>query len=522
MSDKYSILETVKHCVYSYSMWDYFTNIAYEVTANSPASKVYKVNFKNENLTLIRYVVKTTFANKSFDIPILVYLSKNMPYEAPELYLERVQDTGVNPKNTDIDQETNKISTPSLINWNSRMSLSSVLNEVTGSFNKNFPIYKMTKNQQNLNDSTSTSNSSFNKSMNSSINSTYNPTNTFGTSYNYNNYNSSFNQAPLNNFSNSNNMNNPAPQVNYNTMGKVDGNAYSNFYKNIANRPPHQNTIYQSLYNNSNINNQNPYSQSTLNYQGFNNNPNTTSNVNYNMNNSTYPVPNNFSNQNYQMNYNNNLNNIHNNTSNFYNQPINNSHIGGQNFSSQINTNQSNFVMNNGLQNVNLNIDPKKIEEEAKQTIIQEIKNQILVKLREENEKNKQIENKLNNYRFEFNNEQEKLKKFLSDKDSKTSKIKDAIFALQSETQTQQMELSKIHDRLNNIQSLYSLIYVQKPELLRIIASEATCEELLASVKKAFQKQILTFDECVRNIRMLTREILKIRFYREKIMLRNK
>jgi hypothetical protein len=529
MSDKYTILETVKQCNYSNSMWDYFTNIAYEVTLSSSSSKVYKVNFKNENITLIRYVVKTTFSGKSFDIPILIYLSKNMPYEAPELYLERVQDTGVNPKNTDIDQTTNKISTPSLINWNSRMSLSSVLNEVTSSFNKNFPIYKMTKNQQNLNNSVSTSNSSFNNSMNSSINSNYNPpTNNFGTPYNYNNYNNNLNQVPQNNFSNSYNMNtnNPAPQVNYNTMGKVDGGAYSKFSNNIANRPPHQNTIYQSLFNNSNINN-NPYNQSGFNFQGQNNIPNNTYNYNMNnmnnMNNSTYQVPNNFSNQNFNINNNLNSNPNIGNTS-FYNQPINNSQFSGQNFSNQVNQNMSNTVnnINPGLQNVNLNIDPKKIEEEAKQTLIQEIKSRILLKLKEENEKNKQIENKLNNYRQEFNNEQEKLKNFMLSKDNKTSKIRDVIYALESETQAMQMELSKTNDRMNNLQSIYSYINIQRPELLRIIAAEATCEELLATVKKAFQKEILTFDESVRNIRILTREILKMRFYREKIMQRKR
>ena len=180
------------------------------------------------------------------------------------------------------------------------------------------------------------------------------------------------------------------------------------------------------------------------------------------------------------------------------------------------------YYFNLGLQNVNLNVDPKKIEEEAKQILILEIKNQVETKLREEMKRNKQMEEKLKNYKNEFANQNEKLQNFLTSKDKKVSDAKNSINMVDSETQKNQMELSKANDRMLGASSFESFINIEKPQVLKIIAVEATIEEMLAVIRRALEKNILTFDETVRAVRTLTREILKVRFYRDKVIQRKK
>ena len=119
MSNKYAILELVMQTCYPINMRDYIINIAHEITVLHPLTKVLKVNYKNDWIILLKLSISTQFKGKSYTIPVIIYLSKAMPYEAPEVYLERQPDTAVNPKNTDIDLNTNRILTKSLINWNS-------------------------------------------------------------------------------------------------------------------------------------------------------------------------------------------------------------------------------------------------------------------------------------------------------------------------------------------------------------------------------------------------------------------
>lgn len=499
MSIKYGIVETVLQCSYPFNMRDYIANVIIELTAASPSAKVLKVSYKNENIVLVKYNAKTTFKNRIYEIPILIYMMKNMPYEAPEVYLERSSDTGVNPKNIDIDQRTNRIMTKSLVNWTSYTNLSTVLTEITNSFNANFPIYKLTN--TNMNNS-GLSNTEQNYNMNTSgmynyqqpISSSYVPQN----EYNYNtmnknnmtNYNPSYQPESYSNvyknpsYSNVNTYSNP-------NTNKVNPSptSYSNFLNNLStNKPPAKNTIYQNLYADNISKSYNQPSQNV----GHNNYSNIYSN---------YNQPQNFSNTFGDGGNVNNYNNYGNNYSNT-----------NSNTSSNTNT-FSNFIGSSDY-----NLDGKKEEAEIKMILIDEIKASLESKIKEEMKRNKQTEDKLKNYKNEFGAQIEKYKKHLDRKEEIVNAFDSFMTNSEKEIQETQIYLAKMRDRMVDATNFESHMIISNTVLLRLLAIEATMEDFFSIIRKALEKGVLNFSETSKIMRTLTREAFKIKAYREKIM----
>ena len=62
-----------------------------------------------------------------------------------------------------------------------------------------------------------------------------------------------------------------------------------------------------------------------------------------------------------------------------------------------------------------------------------------------------------------------------------------------------------------------TFIQAQNLNLIRICSIEATIEDILLVLKKGFEKGVLKFDESVRIYRDMSKELIKVKFYREKI-----
>jgi len=52
---------------------------------------------------------------------------------------------------------------------------------------------------------------------------------------------------------------------------------------------------------------------------------------------------------------------------------------------------------------------------------------------------------------------------------------------------------------------------------INLICSQATIEDTLIYVKKGFEKGVISFDETVKNIRLYSRELMKLKFIRDKV-----
>ena len=51
-----------------------------------------------------------------------------------------------------------------------------------------------------------------------------------------------------------------------------------------------------------------------------------------------------------------------------------------------------------------------------------------------------------------------------------------------------------------------------------MLCSQATIEDSMIYIRKSFQKGAINFDETVKNIRLYSRELYKLRFIKDKIL----
>lgn len=130
---------------------EFLLNEAYDIflvpkklNKNSPAEKFF----------VIRYKIPVNLKEKIYYVPVLIHLLKSFPETAPDVYIERNQEIGVNPKyGTVIDQFTFKININSIQTWNPNTTTVSKLMELLFvQFSNIFPVYLLPPNNRNKRD----------------------------------------------------------------------------------------------------------------------------------------------------------------------------------------------------------------------------------------------------------------------------------------------------------------------------------------------------------------------------------
>jgi len=138
-------------CCYDPKMRDYLQGLIIRIM-NYPKKAIQCRHFvkimDQKKIMMIWYPLNILFANKNYSIPIQIYITKNIPYEPPQIFLELKKGTGVNPKNKDIDPKNNRIMAKTLRSWNQNSNIENVLGEIFESFSRLFPIYKKKTDQQ--------------------------------------------------------------------------------------------------------------------------------------------------------------------------------------------------------------------------------------------------------------------------------------------------------------------------------------------------------------------------------------
>ena len=82
------------------------------------------------------------FNNRNLYVPLQILFIKNIPEEAPKVFLDLIEGTAPNPKNPDIDVNSKQIKTTTLKNWNQYSNIENAMNEIYNSFGNVFPVYK--------------------------------------------------------------------------------------------------------------------------------------------------------------------------------------------------------------------------------------------------------------------------------------------------------------------------------------------------------------------------------------------
>jgi hypothetical protein len=154
-SNSLNIIDAIMSCDYSDNGKDYITSIMFDIFMGNPKTKIFimkrynKKIFKVEKILLIKCSISVPLQGRTYDVPILIYLPSPFPIEAPEVYIEKIGEIGINPKCINIDKQSFRIMTPGLRNWNIPYSnFLLILNEINYDFSNIFPVYKLDINER--------------------------------------------------------------------------------------------------------------------------------------------------------------------------------------------------------------------------------------------------------------------------------------------------------------------------------------------------------------------------------------
>jgi hypothetical protein len=422
-----SIIELINQCCYPINLRDYIANILLDISLTSPSAAFYKTTQENDYIIAFIYNISTSFKEKKYEIPIFIIIPKNFPFQPPEVVIDKAPDTGINPKNLNIDPNTNRIFTNIIKIWNQNSQLGELINEVTISFNTHFPVYKLNR----VNNITSNVNSAIDtraitiySDIGIPTNSNYNGLNRSGTS---NIFNSGDQSLQLSNI--------------YSKEG--DPNIY-NF------------NIGQSKVNSIGLSKNNFHKTNTL-----------------------------------SNNYSKNLNDLLDKT---FNTSCNNSNI----------TSKDNTMH----------------DELAKKILKEEIRVLVEPKIKDELKRLKQQKSKLKNYHSEFSSQIDRYQKLLAKREEVVISLQQIQTNIGKELQDTLISLTRSQDHMIMQDNVLSFININEKDkaIIHILSIEATIEDIITAIKKAFEKGIINFNDNTKFIRNITRELFKIKYYRERLL----
>ena len=496
-------------CSYSQNMKDYLTNMIMQVM-NYPKKKgqanIHTKIENREKLIYVRYPMLVPFMGKSIVVFIHILFVRNVPFEAPQIFLETTQGTAPNSKNPDIDVNTKRIMTNTLRSWSQFSNIENAMNEVYDSFSKVFPIYKTSGKAQAPTQNTSyqppkpSQPSGYQPNQASAYqpnpvyppnqtslygNNNTNPSSTGGggiydvlnnavqNAYQDNKYGPykapttsiygrSMTQSDPNVDPNKGNTNafgggGIYAQNNNYGQGGIYGNPAPGFIPPSV--PPSagiygntNNNLYGNAYNNNYNYNNNQYGQ-----YGYNNPPNN------------------------QYGYNNPPNNQYG-----YNEPGNPNYLG---------------------------FNPT---EELQKALINEISGKLASKIMEEKKRLNAQNEKLNEYKNQIIEENKRMEEFCNNQMNIRTTCEDDISNINATIKNIQDYNTQNKDVTVNIDNCLTFLDVPNPDSMKIIANEVSMEEMILIVKRAYERKKIGFEEAIAFMRNTTRELFAIRFLKDK------
>ena len=142
----------LNECCYEQRMKDYLADVILRIMnfpKKTSEGRHFTKAISEGKIMMIWYPMSVPFLNRNYSVPLIIYIMRNFPYDAPQFFLEIAQGSEVNSKNTDINPYTKRIMTNTLRQWNYYSNVESVLNEIFQSFSRIFPLYKKSNNPQN-------------------------------------------------------------------------------------------------------------------------------------------------------------------------------------------------------------------------------------------------------------------------------------------------------------------------------------------------------------------------------------
>ena len=451
-------------CSYNQSFKDYITNMIMQVMnypkkTNPPRHFIKTMN--QDKIIMIWYPMNVPFGSKSYNVPLQIYIMKNVPYEPPQIFLEVVQGSAANPTNKDINPNTRQILTNTLRNWSQYSNIDNAMNEIFASFTKVFPIYKTTGSNQNsaYNNNTGTSGGG---SIYNALN------NEVKNSYQQNKYGQGLKSAYYQ----------PHQTSIYGRSMTLEGQ---------KNESASGGSFGSGIY--SNQNNNNPTNSSTFG-----------GGIYGNQNNNYYIPP---------------SSGIYGN--NNQNQYGNNNQYGNQYGNNNYNNNQ--YGYNNPVQPnyMGVNSNP---DEEFKNILVNEISEKISRQLIDENKRLNSQNQKLNEYKNQLGEENIKIQNFVNNQFDIKTKCEDDMSAINKAINQTKDYNENNRQRTLNKDNCLSFVDIPDSGALKVIASEVSMEEMILLVRKGFERKKVSFEDAISFMRNSSRDLFTIKFLKNKVIRR--
>lgn len=199
---------------------------------------------------------------------------------------------------------------------------------------------------------------------------------------------------------------------------------------------------------------------------------------------------------------NNNINNNQYTNNSLYNN-INNSIYNNSQYS-----NNSNITNNTQNQNYEL---------EIKKKLIEDLKSSLESKIREEILQIKKQEDILSNYKKEFNTILDAFASYSVNKTKANQLLYEYILSINDEISNIKDVISKRRSKGLTQENYEEYILKNNVELIKACCMEGCLDEVIMVVKKGFDKGAISFEDAMRIIRRVSKEIFIIRFYKERL-----
>lgn len=153
-----------------------------------------------------------------------------------------------------------------------------------------------------------------------------------------------------------------------------------------------------------------------------------------------------------------------------------------------------------------------------KKALISSISEKVSPKLIAEHKKLNQQNKQLNNYKNQFQSENQKLLNLIQSKDNIIQKCNDELNNIETEILKNREYVKEHQSQSMTADNCLNYVKVSDPVLLRTIAKEACLEESIQVMSKAYEKKSMSLEDAIEFVRNASKEIVAVRFLREKKM----
>ena len=160
-------------------------------------------------------------------------------------------------------------------------------------------------------------------------------------------------------------------------------------------------------------------------------------------------------------------------------------------------------------------IDP---EEEFKNILLDEVSSKLSNQLVTEKKKLNNENQKMKNYLSRFSKENEKLQNFVNTENDIRTKSDEDISNMNNALSRIQDQIAQEKNKVVNEENCIDYLDIPDIDALKIIASETSLEEMVAIVRRSFERKKITFDEAINFTRNSSRDLFAIKFLKEKAL----